>query len=189
MRREPDDAGLTLLELIVAMTIMSIFGLMFVSGITQMYQVANRTSAAATALSQINIAFQRLDGQIRYAGGFSTPGPNAGTDQYVEYLTANTGTEICGELRFQSSTSQLRWRQWNHGGTPGGWTVLASNVTSSTPFAVTAPASGSAYQTLTLTLTSAVYGRTKAFRTTFAALNSTTTVNSSAYCVEGRQVP
>jgi len=189
MAPEPDDAGVTLLELVVSMTIMSIFGAMFVSAIAQMYQVANRTNAAASALSQINIAFQRLDGQFRYASGISTPGPATGTDKYVEYLTTNTGTAVCGELRLRSTTSQLQSRQWTQGGTPGGWTTLASNVSSSTPFTVVTPATGSAYQTVTVSLASTVSGRTRTFRTTFAALNTSPAVDTSAYCVEGRLVP
>lgn len=187
MRRDPDDSGVTLLELVVAMTIMSIFGTMFVNAIVQMHRATDRTNATATAQSDFNTVFLRLDAQIRYATGISIPG--TGPDPYVEYLITNTGAEVCGELRLLSANSQLQWRQWARGATPGGWTVLASNVSSSTPFTLTVADSGSAYQTLTLSLTSAVNGRTKEFRTAFAALNSTQAVDSSAYCVEGRQVP
>lgn len=189
MHRDSDDSGVTLVELVVAMTIMSIFGMMFVRAVVQMYRVTDRTSAAASAQSQVNVAFTRLDTQLRYAAGISTPGPGIGADPYVEYLTTNTGTEICGELRLRSSVSQLQWRRWTRGGTPGGWMVVASNVTSGTPFTLTGSGSGTANQTLTLSLTSAMNGRAKDFRTTFAALNSTQSGDTSAYCVEGRQVP
>jgi prepilin-type N-terminal cleavage/methylation domain-containing protein len=189
MRPDPDDAGVTLIELMVAMTLMSIFGTIFVSGIAQMYRAANYAEALATAQSQVRIAFGRLDTQIRYATGLSTPGPATGADRYVEYLTSNTGTEMCGQIRLQGSTSLLQWRQWNRGGQPGGWTLLASQVSSATPFTVTQTSTGSASQTLTITLTSAASGGSKQFRTTFAALNSGPGVDTSAYCVEGRQTP
>jgi prepilin-type N-terminal cleavage/methylation domain-containing protein len=189
MRPGPDDDGVTLIELMVAMTLMSVFGTIFVSGIAQMYRAANEAEAATTAQSQINVAFGRLDTEIRYATGLSTPGPATGTDRYVEYLTSNTGTEMCGELRLRGSTSLLQWRQWKRGDPPGGWTLLASGVSSATPFTVTPTSTGSASQTLTVLLTSAVSGRAKQFRTTFAALNSGPGVDTSAYCVEGRQAP
>ena len=189
MRGDPDEAGVTLLELTVAMTVMSIFGTIFVGGIAQMYRVTNRVEAVAIAQAQVNVAFHRMDTRIRYATGLSTPGPATGTDRYVEYLTSNTGTEICGELRLQGSTSRLQWRQWTRGQTPGGWTLLASNVSSATPFTVTPATVGTAYQTLTVSLSSTANGGTKQFRTVFAALNSSASVDSTAYCVEGRQVP
>jgi len=188
-RPDRDDAGVTLLELMVAMTLMSFFGAIFVSGIAQMYRMAGRAEAAADAQAQIRIAFIRLDTQIRYATGLSTPGPATGTDRYVEYLTSNTGTEMCGEVRLQGSTSLLQWRQWKRGDPPGGWTVLASGITSTTPFTVTGTSTGSANQTLTISLTSTASGRAKQSRTTFAALNSGPGVDTSAYCVEGRLAP
>jgi prepilin-type N-terminal cleavage/methylation domain-containing protein len=189
MRPGPGDDGVTLMELVVAMTLMSVFGTIFVSGIAQMYRAANHAEAVATAQSQVTTAFGRLDTQIRYATGLSTPGPATGADRYVEYLTSNTGTEVCGEVRLRGTTSLLQWRQWKRGDPPGGWTVLASGVSSATPFTVTPTTTGSTSQTLTISLTSAVSGRTKQFRTTFAALNSGPGVDTSAYCVEGRQAP
>ena len=67
MRPDPDDAGVTLIELMVAMALMSVFGTIFLSGIAQMYRAANRAEAMTTTQSQISIAFGRLDTQIRYA--------------------------------------------------------------------------------------------------------------------------
>ena len=53
-----------------------------------MFRTANKTEAVATAQSQISIAFQRLDKEIRYAEGISTP-TSSGTGWYVEYVTAD----------------------------------------------------------------------------------------------------
>jgi len=184
-----EDDGVTLLELVVGMAVMSIFGLMLTGAVLQTYHVTNGTDAAATAQSQLNGAFLRLDTEIRYAAGISAPGPATGTDRYVEYLTTNSGTDVCGELRLNGAAGQLQWRQWARGGKPGGWTVLASDVKSGTPFTFHAAGAGDAYQTLTVSLTSAGGATTKEFHTDFAALNSTPTVDSAAYCVEGRSVP
>jgi len=191
MPTEPDDAGVSVLELLVAMTIMSVFGSMFVGAIVQMYGVARRTEAATVIQSQITVAFQRLDAEIRYASGFSTPGSvtGASTDWYVEYLLANTGVESCGELRLQGTTGELQWRRWAHGGTPGGWAVLASSVTATAPFSVVPPGSGSRNQTLALSLVSSFNGRTRHLQTTFAALNSAPGQDTSTSCVEGRSTP
>jgi hypothetical protein len=186
---EPGDAGVTVLELVTAMTIMSVFGSIFTGAVVQMYGSARRTEAAAGVQSQIATTFQRLNAEVRYAKGFSTPGPATGTDRYVEYLVANSGTEYCGELRLRGSTGQLQWRRWTRGGTPGGWAVLASDVSSSAPFSVVPTAAGSRNQTLTLSITSVQNGRSKQLQTTFVALNSVRTEGSATACVEGRSAP
>jgi prepilin-type N-terminal cleavage/methylation domain-containing protein len=186
VRRHGDDAGVTLMELVVAMTIASIFGVILTGAIVQTYHVTNSADADASAQSQLNIAFLRLDTEIRYAAGISAPGRDTGGDPYVEYLTTNTGADICGELRLNGAAAQLQWRRWPRGDAPGGWTVLASEVSSATPFTFGAPGTGAAYQTLTLSLDSGVGPHAKQFRTTFTALNSTPSEHTEEYCVEGR---
>jgi Tfp pilus assembly protein PilW len=189
VRREPADSGVTLLELVVTLALTSIFGLLMVGAIVQTYHVTGDTDAAARAQSQLNTAFLRLDTQLRYAAGISAPGPATGTRRYVEYLTTNSDVDTCGQLRFDAAAKQLQWREWPRGGTPGGWTVLASDVAATTPFTFHEAETGDAYQTLTVSLTSGAGEQPKEFRAVFAALNSTSTVESAGYCVEGRSTP
>jgi len=186
---EPDDAGVTLVEPLVAMTVMTIFGSVFINAVVQMYSIASHTESAVGAQNQVTIAFRRLDAELRDARGFSAPGPNTGTDRYVEYLVANTATESCGEILLRGSTGQLKWRRWTRGSTPSGWTVLAANLTAATPFTVVTPVSVNRNQTLTLSLTSTWNGRARNLQTMFAALNSNRAVDSSTSCTEGRSAP
>jgi type II secretory pathway pseudopilin PulG len=192
-RRGPDD-GITLVEVVVAMSIMSIVMAMFTTAILQMYRSANRNESASTAQSQLHLAFQRLDKEIRYASGLSTPGL-VGGDPYVEYLTVNTGTRACTELRLHLATGQLQRRTWTQGVAPqpGGWTALASNLDPGTPFTVTVADPTYNFQRLRLTLSaSAGNGNDAVVRqsdVTFTALNTSLATSSATVCAEGRPVP
>jgi prepilin-type N-terminal cleavage/methylation domain-containing protein len=118
--RARDDAGVTLIEVVVGMSIMSIVMAVFTVGILQTYRSVNKSTSLSTAQSQINIAFLRLDKEIRYATSISQSGQSGG-DWYVEYLIKDrTGTATCTELRLDSA-GQLTRRTWPDGSTPRPW--------------------------------------------------------------------
>lgn len=185
MAGELDDRGLTLVDLVVAMTVMAIVGAMFTGSVLQMYAVLNRTSAAADAQSQVNAAFLRLDTQIRYAAGITVPGAGADAGQYVEYHVDNTATSTCGQLWFNPAGYALEWRSWRQGDQPGTWTVLATQVSTAT-FTLAEPGSGAAYQTLTVSLTAGTGPDTRTLHGTFAALNTNPSTGSVTGCGAGR---
>ncbi len=194
-RRARQDTGYTLVEVVVSMTLLSIVMAIFTTGVLQMYRVANRSEATATAQSQINIAFLRLDKEIRYAAGISTPG-TVGSDPYVEYLISYTGTAVCTELRLHVATRQLQRRTWNQGAsplTPSPWIPLASDVSSTQAFTFTAADATFNFQRLRLKLvaTSGAGGTAtpKQSDITFTALNTSLTTSSATICIEGRAVP
>jgi hypothetical protein len=197
MRPPRDDAGVSLVELLVAMSLMAMVGAMFTTGIVQIRSSINKADSTYESQNQINAAFLRLDQEIRYASGVSTP-DKAGGDWYVEYSVDVKSVDTCVELRVNAATRQLQRRQWGHGATPlqpTGWTTLATGVTATTPFATTvadkANLTGLRFQTLTLDVTSTTgagaMGSTRATNVTFTALNTTIT-DSSKTCVEGRSV-
>ena len=93
-----------MVELTVAMAIMALMMAMFLTSVVQMFQGANKTDSIAAAQSQISIAFQRLDREIRYAEGISTP--TTAAPWYVEYVTAHTGTAVCTQLWLDTATGQ-----------------------------------------------------------------------------------
>ena len=183
------DAGVTLTELVVTMSVMSVFGAIATAGVVQMHRSFTRTDTAATAQSEINFAFLRLDSQIRYATGISTPrsGPNG--DPYVEFRTNRSGVDMCTEMRLSTASARLQWRTWTQGGTPGAWTTLAAEVSSTTPFTYNAPGTAAAYQSLSISLTATVTDSVEQFQGTFAALNTDPGTDSANYCVEGQAVP
>ena len=198
MRPPRDDDGVSLVELLVAMTLMAVVGAMFTGGILQVYNALNKTDSDYTAQSQINQAFGTLDREIRYAKSVSTPATVSG-DVYVEYLVQIDNVDTCVELRLKTSAAQLQRRTWAQGVTPVAptpWGVLASNVTGTTPFTVRAldkqNLTGYRFQRLVVNFTSTAggggTGTSRETNVTFAALNATAFDNAST-CIEGRKVP
>jgi prepilin-type N-terminal cleavage/methylation domain-containing protein len=191
--RPGGDAGMTLIEVVVAMTITGVFMAMFTGGVVSMFRSANRTQAVASAQSDVNTAFLRLDREIRYAAGISPPAVVNG-DPYVEYVTLNTGTPLCTELRLHVATQQLQRRTWTRGVTPltpTSWIPEASNVSSAQPFTFTAPDDTYTFQRLKLDLTSDGGGTpaTRQTDVTFTAMNTSLTTASDNGCTGGRAIP
>jgi prepilin-type N-terminal cleavage/methylation domain-containing protein len=183
-----DDDGFSLIEVVVSMSIMAVFMAMMTTGIVQVYRAINSNDAIAAAQSQANIAFLRLDREIRYASDMSTEG-QVGSDWYVEYLTTYTGTSVCSELRLHVANGQLQRRTWTQGGTvPTTWTVLASGLTATRPFTFRSADATFNYPRLALSLTAkagtGTTAATKQMSITFTALNATSA--SASVCTEGR---
>jgi prepilin-type N-terminal cleavage/methylation domain-containing protein len=193
--RAGDDAGVSMIEVMVSMVIMSIFMAMFMGGILQVFATMYRGQSSSLAQSQVNQAFLRLDKEIRYAAGISTVGVVSG-DQYVEYLTTTGGAATCTELRLDVVDEQLQYRTWDQGASPLAptpWVPLATGLTSTAPFTFTAADATFNFQRLRLDLTSAdgSGGNAVTRRTTitFTALNTSLNTSSDAVCTEGRVVP
>jgi hypothetical protein len=133
----PDgDGGTSLVEVMATMTIMVTVGAIFTGSIVQVYRSANVVESRAEAQAQIGQAYLRLDREIRYAYGISTPSTPeeaaaASGTWYVEYLRIDSGTGAahCDQLRMQGGVLMLR--QWTPGSPPAtsqGGGVLASSI-------------------------------------------------------------
>ena len=184
-----DDRGFTMTEIVVTMSVMSVVMAIFTAGVVQMYNTSNKTESLAFSQSQNNTAFLRLDKQIRYASGISTPGTVGGAP-YVEYLLSGSGTATCYELRLKDS--MLQQRVWPQGGSVAlvPWTVLSNGVSSAQPFTYLPPDATFNFQRLRLQLTS-TYGGNRTLSSantdiTFTALNTTLGTSSASVCTEGR---
>ncbi len=196
--RPRDDAGMTLAEVVVAMSLMSVFMVMFTSAAIGVFRAVNGHDATATAQAQINTVFMRLDREIRYASAISKEGV-VGTDPYIEYLTTNTGADVCTELRLHLSvdTVQLQRRTWTKvttgSPTPTPWAPLASGFSGTQPFTFVADPEFESQQ-LRLDLTAKAGGtgadaRSKRTYVTFTALNAPVSVVTATVCSEGRTLP
>lgn len=184
------DAGMTLLEVVVSMTIMSILMSIFTAAAIQMYRAANQAESVSAAQWQTYVVHQRLDSEIRYASAISTEGTHLGSPT-VEYLTTNTGAETCSQLWLDTASQQLKRRSGPRGGTPGPWVRLASGVIapdSGKPFTF---AEQNNYQTLNVHLlarspgsSGRALGETDV---TFTALNTPRGTDTSRVCTEWRQ--
>ena len=192
-RRRPGshvDAGFTAIEMVVAMSLMSTLLVVFTTGLVGFFRSANRNQAAVTAQSQIHLAFQRLDTQIRYASAISREGVAPGTsDWYVEYLSNYTGVPACTQLRLTSS-GRLQQRTWTQGDTTlPAFATLASGVSGTQPFTrIPAGTDGYSLDRLVVSVT-ATGGRDAHARqidSSFAALNSSVDTSDAAACDEGR---
>ena len=120
------------METIVGMAIMAIFMSLFTSALLSMFNAANKASTVNETASQLNIAFGRLDKQVRYAAAISPEGQSGGA-WYVEFLTTNTGTSVCSQLKLDPTTQLLQERTWTvpaaGAAVASGWSQLANNVT------------------------------------------------------------
>lgn len=183
------DRGVTLVEMAVALTLMSIFLAMFTTGVVRLFRSANHNDAAATAQSQIHIAFQRLDTQIRYAASISLEGTGpGGSDWYVEYLTTHTGTPVCTQLRLTAG-GLLQDRSWTQGATPPSFATLSSGISGTHPFTrESAGVDGYAFERLAVSVSASggPDARTRQISIAFTALNSSAGTANDTACTEGR---
>jgi prepilin-type N-terminal cleavage/methylation domain-containing protein len=185
------DGGFTLVESLISMTIMLVVMLMFTTGVLRIFRSANTTEQISVAQSQVYRAFQRIDKEIRYAAGISTPG-TVGGSPHVEFLTTHTGSNVCVQLRLDVSARQLQRRTWTLGAGPDeddAWFPLASEVSAATPFSYLPPAGAFTFQRLRIRLEAAAAagtGPVAATDVTFTALNTDPDTESTTVCGEGR---
>jgi prepilin-type N-terminal cleavage/methylation domain-containing protein len=194
-RPVPGDGGFTLLEVVVALSVMSVAMALFSGGMFQIYSAANNSEAIGSAAAQAHTAFVRLDRDIRYAGGISVVGTVGTTRTYVEYTTAAlNGATTCTQLRVDTAAGvlQMRSRTTAAGAAAGsapvtGWSTLASYL--SGPQSITRVDADPAYrhyQELVLALTlrtgSGATAKTRRASYTFTALNTSTGTASDRVC-------
>lgn len=197
--RSDQEAGFSLMETLVGMTIMTIFMAIFSSAVISMFNATNKTTAINDTSSQLNIAFARLDKQVRYASAISTEGQSGGS-WFVEFLTTNTGTSVCSQLKLDPTTQILQERTWTvpatGTATASGWAQLADHVSNGgqaansadRPFQYIAPHSATKFQQLTVRLfsTEASNATTTQSLTsvTFTALNTTRATLTTGVCTQ-----
>jgi len=196
------DAGMTLMELMVAMGIMGIFMGIATTAMVNIYSSTSKIQAVAGTSGQLSTAFDRLDKQVRYATAIDQPVTPPTSDWSVAFQNATSTGTSCTQLRVRTvpgaGEQQLVERSWtvttNADGSLSatgisGWTQLADGVSLTdqngavTPFAVSTP-SGASLQQLTLRLVAlADNGSNKtrsASEVSFSALNSAAASTTAA---------
>ena len=204
-RDDRDDAGSTLMELVVGMALMGIFLSIFTGAVFQMGRTINKVDAVTTSADQANQAFLRLDKLVRYSSAIATIGRSTSGNWYVEMENTANGPDVCTQLRIDAGTGQLQQRTWTITTTgttaASAWTMLAFGITNGAvapgnvnqPFTVPggAAAASSPYQQLTVTLVVKSGGATSSTtrsKVNFTAINSTasSTTNSTVCQQKGR---
>jgi type II secretory pathway pseudopilin PulG len=197
------DAGITLVEVVVAVSIMAVAMSIFTTGIVQIYRAENKTESASNAQSAVNLAFLRLDRELRYASDISSPGQYNLKNWRVEYLVTNSGTALCNQLQLDVDRNELQRRSWSQGTidptNPPAWARVAAGVRAPEapddvhPFVLN---TSFAFKRLEVRLiATSGSGATKSTAktdVTFTAMNSTvsgtSTTPSTDVCTEGRDV-
>ncbi len=186
------DAGVTLIEVMVSMAVVSIVMAVSITAMITVFRSGHRSEAVAISRSQLNVAVAKL-GQLRYAAGISVPG-NLNGDRFVEFIVAGAVT-TCTELRLGAADQQLRQRTWNYGATPvaGAWTLLASEVTASEPFIRYSTDGDHPHQRLEVHLVATTSYTDSTWRNpqvddTFTAVNTSPDTSSDTVCALGRGV-
>jgi prepilin-type N-terminal cleavage/methylation domain-containing protein len=187
------EAGFTLVEVLMGASVLGVALMIFGVGMVQMQQAAGKTTALNMAQSQLHLAFQRLDKEIRYASAIGEPA-QVGDSWYVEFLATYTGAAICTELRLRDG--RLEQRAWTSGQQAAdAWNPLAVDVAAiGAPFVLT-PASqdGAGYQRLGINLTASAGGPRDAterrLTVTFTALNTSIDTTPPTPCAQQRPTP
>jgi prepilin-type N-terminal cleavage/methylation domain-containing protein len=131
---EAGDTGFTLIEMIIAMFVFSIFLAIVVSSIYGLTTAATRIQVNAVSSNQELVVFQRLDRQIRYADGINPQGTGSSGDVYFEFRTPSDSTPnnltMCTQWRYDPKVGTIASRQWQDGnfGSQTVWNVQLTNV-------------------------------------------------------------
>ncbi|BCJ42119.1 hypothetical protein GCM10010168_65030 [Actinoplanes ianthinogenes] len=134
-----DDQGYSLMEMLVTTGILSVVTLMAVTAIIQIYSGTKQIEQNSVSGDQLDISFNRLDRELRYATYVSAPGSPTGVPSryYLEFAIpprVKTATDLtdppvrCRQLLFDTAKKILTIRNWDLGGTPGTPATLATDV-------------------------------------------------------------
>ncbi|MEV6846377.1 hypothetical protein [Actinoplanes sp. NPDC051411] len=187
MRRagEPSDAGLTLVEVLISASLFTVVLSLVGAGLGEMAKSAGRTTALSNAQDALRLAWQRLEGEVRYASAIGAPAQVSGDASNWHVVFATAGG--CTELRLDAAGDNLDQRDVT-AGSP--WATIAPGVTampgSAQPLTLVAdPLSG--HQALGLSLAVSDGGsrdsetRTRVMQ--FTAESTTWTSTPPATCV------
>lgn len=144
-----DDAGYSLVDLLVGMSVMSVLMVVILSAIADTYSNVTRTENTSFAREQVGNSFRRLDKELRYATWISAAEKD-GTNWYLPYaspaakdpVTNKTSTDFCRQLKFSDGVlSLMRWDSVT--GTQDTSTQIATdlslNAAGAAPFTVINP--------------------------------------------------
>jgi type II secretory pathway pseudopilin PulG len=114
-RLSGEDAGYSLVDLLVAMSVMSILMVVVIRAVAEVYSNVTRTEGTSFAREEIGNSFRRLDKELRYATWISAPPGKDGTTWDLWYALPPTGsaTDYCRRLMFDTATGILSLEWWD----------------------------------------------------------------------------
>ncbi len=109
-----DDAGVSLVELLVTMTITSTFFAIFLPALASMFTTSRAQQARSSNLDVNRLALTLLDRDLRYANGINVPVVEHGS-AYVEWQSGSTTSsglqQTCHQWRV-TAQGRLERRSW-----------------------------------------------------------------------------
>jgi len=193
--REQRESGFSLLELIIAVGIFTIFIAMFIAAVVSLSRGTVRARLTTETASSISVVFQNIDRQVRYADSINFPGLGPSGARYIEFRTPASSTKEnvtrCTQWRYVPSTGRIESRQWSDvaGAVRPAWSTKLSNVIAVSgtnyPFEmVPASQAGTSKQQLVFSIEagnpSALDKSGSAVTTRFVARNSSITSTSNS---------
>ncbi|MCU1543335.1 MAG: hypothetical protein JWM50_1200 [Microbacteriaceae bacterium] len=107
--------GFSLIELVVAMGIFTIFIVLFLSAVIGLSRGTTQVKLTSESASSALIVFQNIDRQVRYADAINYPGNGPG-GRYIEFRTpassAPTGITTCTQWRYVAADGIIESREW-----------------------------------------------------------------------------
>ena len=152
-RREGDERGTTLVELIVVLGLLSIILAVVLAALVSVQNTENRVDVRGQTNDQVRLAVDQIDRQVRSGNVLYDPaqeGTNAGSGIPAGFsmriYTQANGVERCVQWRVTGGQLQSRsWSQtWQLDNQVSGWRTVATsivNTSSKPPFALD-PATG-----------------------------------------------
>jgi hypothetical protein len=116
--RRADESGFSLIELVVATGIFTIFISLFLVAVVSLARGTSRATLTADSSSGVLLVFQDIDRQVRYADAVNFPGNGVSGSRYryVEFRTpaasARSGVTTCTQWRYDSVAGTIASRQW-----------------------------------------------------------------------------
>lgn len=186
-RQDRDDAGLTIVELVVAMSIFTIVLGIYFSALISMSHTTVRAQDSVDASDALRATFNTLDHQVRYATSINRPVKGGSGSWYVELEATNlpdAQKPMCYQWRLNPTTNVLSTRTWREDGSSVvtawqgvSWDVKTGNVVSGVPVSPFefVPVGGSILRqslTVHLRVDGLTSGQVADQKTTFIARNS-----------------
>lgn len=184
--RGSEQSGFSLIELIVAIGIFSIFIAIFTVSVANLARGTSRAQTTAEASTGVLVVFQTLDRQVRYANAVNFPGTGPSGAHYIEFRRDKpilTGPDVptCTQWRFLPDAGRVEMREWEatDPSTTTAWATKVTNVIdqggAGYPFAmIPASATDATKQQMVLTLEAGNEGTGAgaSMTTSFVARNS-----------------
>lgn len=189
-RRKRDDAGFSLMEVMVGSALMSVVMAIATGGLISMYRTTDLTESAALTQTSLTASFNKLDRDVRYAYRVNDA-YSVGADYAVDYVVPDADNNLlCVQLSLPQAGGALVRRQWPQSSTAADPAATVNTVATDlitaakdaegrplNPFRRSQPDDDSNFDRLAIQVTSVVgqasrFNRARSYDLKFTALNT-----------------